>query len=63
MIVKFFNLKENLKDNINFYLLYGSNSGLIEETTNNILKPNFSKIYLLMMKMKSFLMRMNSKVF
>ena len=43
MIVKFFNLKENLKDNINFYLLYGSNSGLIEETTNNILKPNFSK--------------------
>ena len=43
MIVKFFNLKENLKDNINFYLLYGSNSGLIEETTNNILKPNFWK--------------------
>ena len=43
MIVKFFNLKKNLKDNINFYLLYGSNSGLIEETTNNILKPNFSK--------------------
>ena len=43
MIIKSFNLKENLKKNINFYLLYGLNSGLIEETTNNILKPNFSK--------------------
>ena len=38
MIVKFFNLKENLKDNINFYLLYGSNSGLIEETMLKLLK-------------------------
>ncbi len=43
MIIKSFNLKENLKKNFNFYLLYGLNSGLIEETTNNILKPNFSK--------------------
>jgi len=42
MIVKFFDLKKNLKNNINFYLLYGSNSGLIEETINNTLKPNLS---------------------
>ena len=42
MIVKFFDLKKNLKDNINFYLLYGPNSGFIEETINNLLKPNLS---------------------
>jgi DNA polymerase III subunit delta len=42
MIVKFFDLKKNLKNNINFYLLYGQNSGLIEETIDNILKPNLS---------------------
>ena len=42
MIVKFFDLKKNLKNNINFYLLYGLNSGLIEETINNILKPGLS---------------------
>ena len=42
MIVKFFDLKKNLKDNINFYLLYGLNSGLIEETIDNTLKPNLS---------------------
>jgi len=42
MIVKFFDLKKNFKKNINFYLLYGQNSGLIEDTINNILKPNLS---------------------
>ena len=42
MIVKFFELKKNLKKNINVYLLYGQNSGLIEETINSILKPNLS---------------------
>ena len=42
MIVKFFDLKKNLKSNINFYLLYGPNSGLIEETINNTLKPDLS---------------------
>jgi DNA polymerase-3 subunit delta len=42
MIVKFFELKRNLK-NKNFFLLYGINSGLIEETINNSLKPNLSK--------------------
>ena len=43
MIVKYFDLKKEIKKNINFYLLYGPNSGLIEEVINNILKPNFSK--------------------
>ena len=43
MIIKNFDLKNNLKKNINFYLLYGPNNGLIEDTINQILKPNFSK--------------------
>ena len=43
MIVKSFNLKKELKDNVNFYLLYGPNSGFIEETINNVLKPSLSK--------------------
>ncbi len=43
MIIKNYELKNNLKKNINLYLLYGSNVGLIEETINNLLKPNFSK--------------------
>jgi len=42
MIVKFFDLKKNFKNKINFYLLYGQNTGLIEETIDNILKPNLS---------------------
>ena len=32
-----------LDPNINFYLLYGNNTGLIEDTINDTLKPNFSK--------------------
>ena len=43
MILKHFDLRKNLKKEANFYLLYGPNSGLIEEVINNILKPNFSK--------------------
>ena len=43
MIVKHFDLKKKIKDKINFYLLYGQNSGLIEETIDIILKPIFSK--------------------
>ena len=43
MIIKYFSLKKNLDKDINFYLLYGQNSGLIEDTLNNTLKPNFSK--------------------
>ena len=43
MIVKYFDLKKEIKNNNNFYLLYGPNTGLIEETINNTLKPNFSK--------------------
>ena len=43
MIIKYFDLKKDLKENINFYLLYGLNIGLIEETINGSLKPIFSK--------------------
>ena len=43
MIIKYFDLKKNLKNNINFYLFYGLNVGLIEETIKNSLEPIFSK--------------------
>ena len=43
MIVKFFELKKKISDGNSFYLLYGPNSGLIDETIDTILKPNFSK--------------------
>ena len=43
MIVKYFDLgKKNLKDT-NFFLLYGNNSGHIQETIEKILKPKLSK--------------------
>ena len=42
MIIKYFNLGKNLNTEINIYLLYGSNIGLIEDTINKILKPKFS---------------------
>jgi len=41
MIIKNYNLKNNL--NYNYFLLYGSNFGHIEETITKILKPNLSK--------------------
>ena len=43
MIIKHFEIKNYLKKNINFYLLYGANIGLIEENIDNIFKINFSK--------------------
>jgi len=43
MIVKSFELQKRINKDINFYLLYGVNSGLIEESIENILKPIFSK--------------------
>ena len=43
MIIKSYELKKRLDNKINHYLLYGVNSGLIEETITNIFKPNFSK--------------------
>ena len=43
MIVKFFDLKNKVNNQINFYLLYGQNSGLIDETINTTLKPLLSK--------------------
>ena len=42
MIIKYFNLRKSLEKQGNFYLLYGKNTGLIEDAINKILKPNFS---------------------
>ncbi len=43
MIIKFYELKKKFNKVNNYYLLYGSNKGLINETIDNILKPNFSQ--------------------
>ena len=43
MIVKHYDLKKNLNNKINFYLLYGNNRGFIDETIKFVLKPIFSK--------------------
>jgi len=43
MIIKHYELKNNLKDKSNYFLLYGQNSGLIEEIIDKDLKPIFSK--------------------
>ena len=43
MIVKAASLSKNFDENKNFYLLYGANNGLIEETIENILKPKLPK--------------------
>ena len=42
MIVKFYELKKNLDKNINFFLLYGSNKGLVDETVKDSFKTNSS---------------------
>jgi len=42
MIVKFYELNKKKLSN-GFFLLYGKNKGLIEETINNILKPKLPK--------------------
>ena len=43
MLIKFHDLKKINKDKINYYLFYGPNIGLIEDTIKNIFKPIFSK--------------------
>ena len=43
MIIKYFNLQKELK-NINYYLLYGPNTGLIEEIIDKTLKPFFISV-------------------
>ncbi len=43
MIIKFYDLKKNFNKNTNFYLFYGNNAGLIDETINNTIIPNSSK--------------------
>lgn len=43
MIVKYFDLGKKNLENTNFFLLYGNNSGHIQETIEKILKPKLSK--------------------
>ena len=43
MIVKQYDLKKIINTEINFYLLYGDNLGLIEETKNDLFKKKFSE--------------------
>ena len=43
MIVKFFEIKKKNLDKDNYFLLYGDNTGLIQETINQSLKPIKSK--------------------
>ena len=43
MIVKFFEIKKKNLDKDNYFLLYGNNTGLIQETINQSLKPIKSK--------------------
>ena len=43
MIIKQFDLKKNIIREINFFLLYGKNFGLIEDTIKNSLKPILPK--------------------
>jgi DNA polymerase-3 subunit delta len=43
MLIKFHEIKNLKIENNNFYLFYGTNSGLIEETVNKIFKPKLSK--------------------
>ena len=43
MIVKYFDLKKSVIQNKKFFLLYGKNEGLIEETIKNSLKPILPK--------------------
>ena len=40
MIVKNFELKKNIKV-FNYFLLYGNNSGAIDESVEKIFKPEF----------------------
>ena len=43
MLIKFHDLKNFKKDIINYYLFYGPNTGLIEETINKFFKPIYTK--------------------
>ena len=43
MIIKNFDLKNKLNQSIHYFLLYGSNTGLINNIVEKDLKPIFSK--------------------
>ena len=42
MIIKSYDLKNNLKKDVNIYLLYGQNTDLIDEIINKDIKKSFS---------------------
>ena len=51
MILKYFEIKKTNFANSNFFLLYGSNKGLIEETIENLKKKLIDK-FILMKKVR-----------
>ena len=42
MIIKYFELKKKDISKFNYFLLYGNNKGLIEETLTKVIKPNIT---------------------
>ena len=69
MIIKYFELKKKNLDEIKYYLLYGNNKGLIEETIKSVLKPilpknifNYDEIEILN-NPESFKEKINNKSF
>ena len=43
MIIKFFEIKKKINSQNKYFLLYGNNSGLINDTIENDLKPLYPK--------------------
>tara|TARA_X000001036_G_scaffold59369_1_gene49229 strand:+ start:1373 stop:2362 length:990 start_codon:yes stop_codon:yes gene_type:complete len=69
MIIKYFELKKKNLIEIKYFLLYGNNKGLIEETINSVLKPilpknifNYDEIEILN-NPESFKEKINNKSF
>ena len=69
MIIKYFELKKKNLDEIKYFLLYGNNKGLIEETIKSVLKPilpknifNYDEIEILN-NPESFKEKINNKSF
>ena len=69
MIVKFFDLKKKANDKVSVYLLYGQNSGLIEETVDAVwcvellehVGRNFARNYLTAFKKAALIFATHSK--
>ena len=52
MIVKYFELKKNVIQEKKFFLLYGKNEGLIEETIKLPLNQYYQRIFFITKKKK-----------